>query len=101
VIAAGTVERVADAVAAADPRLSDFDLQGRLRAEFDGLRVVVCSDDDVSPLVRPVHGNARCNLYFLDAGGHCARLSSEPDAAGGLVVALVADGDGDGDGDGD
>jgi hypothetical protein len=94
-IAAGVIERVADSVAAADPRLSDFDLQGRLRAEFDGLRVVVCSDDDVSPGLAPVHGNARCNLYFLDTGEHCVKLTRDAEAASGLVVGLVSADDAD------
>jgi hypothetical protein len=90
-IAAGMVEQVADSVAASDPRLSDFDLQVRLRAEFDGLRVVVCSDDDVPPRLSPAYGNARCNLYYLDAGEHCVKLSRDAEAASGIVVALLGE----------
>ncbi|OHC65351.1 MAG: hypothetical protein A3H93_00475 [Rhodocyclales bacterium RIFCSPLOWO2_02_FULL_63_24] len=97
-IAAGVVERVAAAVVAASPTLLDIDLQHRLRAEFDGLRVVVCSDDDVPPRLSPAFGNARCNLYYLDAGEHCVKLTGDAEAASGLVVALLgealgADGD--------
>jgi hypothetical protein len=33
-----------------------------LRAQFAGLRVVVCSDDDLPPRAQPVFGNAHCNL---------------------------------------
>lgn len=83
--------RVAAAAAAADPRLADIDLQSRLRLEFDGLRIVVCNDDDVPPRAKAAHGNERCRLYYLDAGEHCVRLTGEPEAASGLLVGLVSD----------
>jgi hypothetical protein len=89
-ISAVVVRRVADAVAEASPFLADIDLQGQLRRRFDGLRVVVCSDDDVPANLPPALGNARCNLYYLDAGEHCVKLTSEAEAASGLVVALVS-----------
>ena len=88
-IAAGIVERLADAVAEASPFLRDIDLQKQLRDEFDGLRVVVCSDDDVPPNLPPARGNARCNLYYLDAGEHCVKLTRDAEAASGLVVGLL------------
>lgn len=81
---------VADYVAAANPRLADIELQTRLRSEFDGLRVVVCSDDDVPPNMPAAHESARCHLYYLDAGEHCVRLTREAQAASGLVVGLRA-----------
>ncbi len=87
----GLLGLVADYVAAANPRLADIDLQHALRAQFDGLRVVVCSDDDVAPNVAAVHENPRCRLYFLHAGDHCVRLTGEADAATGLLVGLRAD----------
>lgn len=93
-IAAGLLERVAAAVAAASPRLPEIDLQSRLRAEFDGLRVVVCNDDDVPPNMPAALGNARCQLYYLDTGEHCVKLTRDADAASGLVVGL-RDADGD------
>lgn len=83
--------RVADATAAADPRLADIDLQKRLRSEFDGLRIVVCNDDDVPPRAKAAYGNARCRIYYLDAGEHCVRLTGEAEAASGLLVGLVGD----------
>ena len=89
-ISAVVVRRVADAVAEASPFLADIDLQGQLRRRFDGLRVVVCSDDDVPANLPPALGNARCNLYYLDAGEHCVKLTREAEAASGLVVALVS-----------
>jgi hypothetical protein len=88
-IAAGVLERVADSVAEASPFLADIDLQRLLRAEYVGLRVVVCSDDDVPVNMSPVLGNARCKLYYLDAGEHCVKLTREAEAASGLVVGLL------------
>jgi hypothetical protein len=93
-IAGGVLERLAASVAAADPRLADIELQRRLRAEFDGLRVVVCSDDDVPPNMPAALDSARCRLYYLDAGEHCVKLTTDAGAASGLVVGLLgADGD--------
>lgn len=89
-IAAGMLERVADAVAEASPFIADIDLQHLLRAEHGGLRVVVCSDDDLPANLPPAHGNARCKLYYLDTGAHCVTLTRDADAASGLVVALLA-----------
>lgn len=87
-IAAGILESVADSVAEASPFLPDIYLQRQLRNQFDGLRVVVCSDDDVPPNMPPAHGNARCNLYYMDTGEHCAKLTRDAEAASGLVVGL-------------
>ncbi|MBI5109096.1 MAG: hypothetical protein HZA62_10150 [Rhodocyclales bacterium] len=83
--------RVADYVAAANPRLADMELQQQLRAEFGGLRIVVCNDDDVAPNLPAAHGNARCQIYYLDANEHCVRLTREAEAASGLVVGLIGD----------
>lgn len=93
-ILAGIVERVAESVGKASPLLPDIDLQNRLRCEFDGLRVVVCNDDDVPANITPALGNARCNLYYLDAGEYCVKLTGDADSATGVVVGLVSlDGD--------
>lgn len=86
------LRRVADAVAEASPFMADIELQGQLRRRFDGLRVVVCSDDDVPANLPPALGNARCNLYYLDAVAHCVKLTREAEAASGLVVALLGAG---------
>lgn len=88
-ISAVVVRRVADAVAEASPFMADIDLQGQLRRRFDGLRVVVCSDDDVPANLPPALGNARCNLYYLDAGEHCVKLTREAESASGIVVGLL------------
>lgn len=88
---ASVVAQVAAAVLAAPPAQADIDLQHSLRAAFGGLRVVVCSDDDVSTLVPPALENARCRLYYLDATEHCVRLSRVAEGASGLLVGLIGD----------
>lgn len=92
-IAAGTLEKLAASVAKASPTLPDIDLQHLLRAEFDGLRVVVCSDDDIPPRVPSALDNGRCKLYYLDANEHCVKLTSDADAACGVVVGLLGEDD--------
>lgn len=87
-IAAELASRVADSVAEASPFLLDIDLQKQLREAYDGLRVVVCSDDDIPAHATPALGNHRCNLYYLDASDHCVRLTGDAGAASGLVVGL-------------
>jgi hypothetical protein len=61
-IAAALLEAVAARVGEATASLPTADLQRDLRAQFAGLRVVVCSDDDLPPRAQPVFGNAHCNL---------------------------------------
>lgn len=92
-IAPGTLEQLAASVANASPTLGDMELQQRLRTEFDGLRVVVCNDDDVPPRVPAALGNGRCNLYYLDANEHCVKLTTDVDAACGVVVGLLGEDD--------
>ena len=87
-IAAALLEAVAARVSQAPAGQPDGELQRQLRAQFDGLRVVVCSDDDVPPRAQPAFGNAHCNLYYLDASAHCVTLTADAEVATGLVVGL-------------
>lgn len=88
---AAIVERVAGAVLGAPPTLPDIDLQHRLRAAFEGLRVVVCNDDDVPPNMPAAFENLRCRLYYLDASEHCVKLTRDAESASGIVVGLIGD----------
>lgn len=92
---AAVVAQVAAAVFATPPEVADIDLQNSLRAAFGGLRVVVCSDDDVPPNIPAALENARCRLYYLDASEHCVRLSREAEGASGLLVGRLGDLDDD------
>jgi len=85
------LEGIANVVAGSPATLADIDLQNALRKQFDGLRIVVCSDDDIPVNIAPATGNARCNLYYLDANEHCVKLTQEAANATGLVVAIVVE----------
>jgi len=93
-IETGILDGVAKAAGEASPALADIELQNALRGQFGGLRIVVCSDDDIPARISPVTGNARCNLYFLDASEHCVKLTDNAEIASGLVVGLIV-GDGE------
>jgi hypothetical protein len=69
-----------------------------LRGRFPGLRMTFCSDNDIPPriaaaaevfaagAVEAIH-SPRYRLYYIDAGEHCLKLTSDADVACGLVVA--------------
>jgi hypothetical protein len=70
-----------------------------LRSRFPGLKLAFCSDDDIPPRIKAVDEvfataeatgatqNPRYRLYFIDAGEHCLKLTTDADVACGLVVA--------------
>jgi len=60
-----------------------------LRKSYPGTHFSICSDDDMPPRLSPVAGNSFCRLYYVDSADHCLRLTSDSEAATGLVVALV------------
>ena len=78
---------VMDLVAMHASEFSDA-LVTRLRKTFPGIHFSVCSDDDMPPRLSPVAGNTFCRLYYVDSADHCLRLTSDAEAATGLVVAL-------------
>lgn len=83
--------QVAAAVLQAPPQLAERELLAHLRSGFADVRLVVCNDDDVSPRAKAAAGNARCNLYYLDASEHCVALSNDAETACGLVIGLIDD----------
>jgi hypothetical protein len=63
-----------------------------LRRRFPALHFSESSDDDVSPRHRPAFGVDGYNLYLVTGHtGHCLELTSDHDAATGLLIAAVAD----------
>jgi hypothetical protein len=59
-----------------------------LRKSHPGTHFSICNDDDMPPRLAPVAGNSFCRLYYVDSADHCLRLTSDSEAATGLVVAL-------------
>ena len=59
-----------------------------LRAVGGGLSVTRCDASDLRD-EEPFKSYARCTLYLLDGRDHCMKITSDPDAATGLVVVAV------------
>lgn len=86
-IEAALLAKVMDQVASRADLAGDL-LVGRLRDAFPGVHFTVCSDDDMPARLRSVAGNAFCRLYYVDGSEHCLKLTTDAEAATGLVVAL-------------
>lgn len=85
---AEVLARVAPPVSLAHEALAQ-----RLRGDFPGIHVTVCGEDDIPARLRPVAENAACSLYYVNAGEHCLSLTTDAEAATGIVVALRGDDD--------
>ena len=86
---AGVMEHLADLSG-----VSADTLVGQLRLAHPGVHFSVCSDDDIPPRLSPAAGNRLFRLYYVASGEHCLSLTTDAEAATGLVVAL-RDGDED------
>ncbi|MDD5298101.1 MAG: DUF6129 family protein [Rhodocyclaceae bacterium] len=60
----------------------------QLRLAHPGVHFSVCSDDDIPPRLSPAAGNGLCHLYYVASGEHCLSLTTDAEAATGLVVGL-------------
>ena len=79
--------RVLDQVASRSCDPDDI-LVTHLRKSYPGTHFSICNDDDMPPRLSAVAGNTFCRLYYVDSADHCLRLTSDAEAATGLVVAL-------------
>ena len=59
-----------------------------LRQRFTGLCLTYCRDEDVCG-AEPIRKGEGFNLYLLDVGGHCPRVTGEPECASGILLAEV------------
>jgi hypothetical protein len=68
-----------------------------LRQAFSPIHFTWCQDEDLGEghgIAAPVRSTPAFNLYLVDGQGHCMRLTDDPEAATGLLVAeLVAEPD--------
>lgn len=78
---------------AASPNVDYQTLMQSLRAEFSGVHITVCGEDDIPARLAAVAENELCQLYYVDASEHCLKLTSDADVASGIVVALRGDED--------
>jgi hypothetical protein len=65
--------------------------EAELRRRFPGVRITVCSDDDLPARLTAVRETAAARFFFIDAGEHCVKLSSDAETASGIVVGLLGD----------
>ena len=65
--------------------------QADLRRQFPGVRITVCSDDDIPARLEAVRETAAARFYYFDASGHCVKLSTDADSASGIVVGLTGE----------
>jgi hypothetical protein len=90
VIETALLDRV---MAAVSPALGYDALAQQLRASFPGVHITVCSEDDIPPRLPPAAEGPNCLLYYVDANEHCLKLTTDTEAATGIVVALRDDDD--------
>lgn len=64
-----------------------------LRSAFPGRHLSVCNEDDIPPRLNPAAENAICLIYYVATGDHCLSLTSDAEAATGIVVALRGEDD--------
>lgn len=57
-----------------------------LRRTFPGLSLTRCDASDMDTET-PALETAGCAVFFIDTSEHCARITSDPEAASGLIVA--------------
>ena len=92
-IEAALLAKVMDQVVSR-PNIAEDALAGHLRSTFPGVHFSVCSDNDIPVRLNSVAGNDFCRLYYVASSDHCLSLTTDAEAATGLVVALC-DGDDD------
>lgn len=85
-ISAETLEEIAAAV---ERDGANAQALATLRGAYPSMKLFLCDDDEVSPLVRPYLNRERFNLYLVAAGQGCPILTHELDAAQGVVIAAV------------
>jgi hypothetical protein len=66
-------------------------LTASLRQQFPNVHFTVCSDDDMPPNLKPAFASTLVRLYYVDANEHCLKLTTDAEAASGIVVAFHDD----------
>lgn len=62
-----------------------------LREAFPGIAFTLCDDNDIPSRLTPLVTGEGFALYGIGNNGHCATLTSDPDSASGLAIALTDD----------
>jgi len=60
-----------------------------LRVRYPDYHFTWCFDDDIGATAKPWAERDTFNLYLVNAGDHCAKLSNDAESASGIVLAEV------------
>jgi hypothetical protein len=80
-------ELLARVAAAVTPAVGEAEL----RQKFPGVRITVCSDDDIPAKLKAAYETAVARFYYFDASEHCVKLSNDAESASGIVVGLIGE----------
>jgi hypothetical protein len=82
-----SAEVLAGVAAAVTPTVTEAEL----RQKFPGVRITVCSDDDIPARLEAAHETTVARFYYFDASEHCVKLSNDAESANGIVVGLIGE----------
>lgn len=77
--------------ALADGNAHQPDIAKTLREAFPGMSFSLCMDNDIPSRIPALAQGEGFALYGIDTSGHCASLTSSPESATGLAIALIDD----------
>ena len=84
----------ADILAAVAARVAELELSeaniAHLRREWPGIHFTFCDDDDVPARLSPALDGENIRLYLVSNAEHCIAFTSQPEAATGIVLAVVS-----------
>lgn len=79
------LEAVAQRIEAGEINEQNLD---SLRADYPGTHFTWCMEDDIG-VEQPVLERQGFSLYLVNGQGHCLTLTTDMNAAGGIVIAEV------------
>ncbi len=86
-----TAAQLADIDGLLASAVADGSTLAALRKLVAGATATRCDELDMADEA-PFRSYARCNLYLLDGRDHCMRVTGDPAAATGFIIAAKGDG---------
>ncbi|WP_018607908.1 DUF6129 family protein [Uliginosibacterium gangwonense] len=85
------IHTVCAALGGGNARRQGVDLE--LRQAFPGIPFTLCSDNDIPSRLTPLAKGDDFALYGINLSDHCASLTPNLEASGGIAIALIDDED--------
>ncbi len=60
-----------------------------LRLAHPDIHFTLCSDNDIPARLTAAVSRAAFNIYLVDATAHCAKFTTDPEQASGIVFATL------------